>query len=245
MHHSDDLMFGPVYVGGNSNNSAGSSPMGLGVGPMGRVYIFDAVPLAKNTTNLATAQAVAGAGNLTLTAGTGVTSTTDATGVVRLVLDCERCVDVVSSNAGDTTQTVTVYGYDRYGFPMSQAVALNGVTRVATTKAFKQIYRIAVSAAAAGNVSAGTTDVIGLPYRLLSRDYIVGANFNATAVALSAFTIADATSPATTATTDVRGLLTLPSAADGIKRAVIAMALPAIACGPSATRVGAVGVTQV
>lgn len=242
MQISDDIQLGPVVLG--SVNAAGPSPMTVGVGPVGRVFVWDLVPLTKQASGLATAQAVAGAGNLTLTAGTGVTTTTDADGTVRYVLDCARCVDVVSANAGDTTQTVTVYGYDQYGQAMSQAVTLNGTTRVATTKAFKSVTRIAVSAATAGNVSAGTTDVIGLPYRLLSRDYIVGSNFNATAVALSAYTAADVTSPATTTTNDVRGTITLPSAADGTKRLVAAIALPAIAAGPNATRVGAAGVTQ-
>lgn len=238
-HFSDDLMLGPVFAGGPMNSN-----MELGVGPMGRVHIFDVVPLTKNTTGLAAAQAVAGAGNLTLTAGTGVTSAS-ADGVTRLVLDTPRCVDVVSSNAGDTTQTATIYGYDQYGQSMTQLVTLNGTSRVATTKAFKSVYRIAISAACTGNASAGTTDVIGLPYRVTTRDYIVGSNFNATAVALTAYTVADVTSPATNATGDVRGTLTLPSASDGTKRAVVAIALPAIAAGPNATRTGAVGVDQV
>jgi len=34
------------------------------------------------------------------------------------------------------------------------------------------------------------------------------------------------------------------SAADGIKRLVMEIALPAIAAGPNATRIGALGVTQ-
>lgn len=240
MQVSDDLYLGPVVSG---TVSAGPAPMELGVGPMGRVYVWDAVPLTLQTSGLAIAQAVASAGNLTLTAGTGVTTTVDATGTTRYVLDVPRCVDVVSSSAGDTTQTVTFYGYDQYGQAMRQAVTANGTSRVPSTKAFKSITRIAVSAAAAGNISAGFTDTIGFPIRLLSRDYVIGGNFNATAVALSAYTVAD-TNTATTTTGDVRGRFTLPSAADGAKRLVIAIAVPGIACGPSATRVGAFGVTQ-
>ena len=60
--------------------------------------------------------------------------------------------------------------------------------------------------------------------------------------------VADTTSPATTSTTDVRGYVKaagLSGAADGTKRLVMAIALPAIAVGPNATRVGAFGVTQV
>lgn len=243
MHISDDIYLGPVQT--QTNISAGPSPMELGFGPMGRVYMFDAVPVAKNTTGLAAAQARGAAGDMTLTAGTGVTASVDAFGVTRLVMDVARCVDVVSANVGDTTQTVTVYGYDQYGQAMTQAVTLNGTTRVATTKAFKSVYRIAVSAATAGNISAGTTDTIGLPCRLLSKDYVVGSNFNATAVALSAYTAAVTTDPATTTTGDVRGTIALPSAADGTKRLVAAIAMPAIAVGPQATRVGLLGVTQV
>lgn len=236
MQISDDLMLGPVVSGGV--NTAGPSPMEVGVGPMGRTHIFDVVPLALNLTGIAAAQAVAAAGDLTLTAGTGVTLSNG-----RYVLDCPRCVDILSSNAGDTTQTATVYGYDQYGQAMSELIAFNGTTRVAGQKAFKSVTRVAISALMAGNASVGTTDVIGLPYRLLSKDYII-FNYNATVGLLAAVAAADTTSPATTTTNDVRGTITLASAADGAKRLVAFLALPAIACGPSATRVGACGVTQ-
>ena len=236
MQISDDLQLGPVVTGGS--NSDGPSLMERGVGPMGRVYVYDVVPVALNLLGLAAAQAVATAKDLTLTAGTGVTLSNG-----RYVLDTARCVDVVSAGAGDTTQTVTFYGFDIYGQAMTQAVTANGVTRVATTKAFKSITRISVSAATAGNISAGTTDVIGLPYRVVSRDYI-NFNYNATVGLLAAVTVAVQTSPATAVTGDVRGTITLASASDGAKRVVATIALPAIACGPNATRIGAVGVDQ-
>jgi len=237
MQISDDLMLGPVVPGGPGNVD-GPSPMPMGVGPMGRVYVFDVVPLALNLTGLATAQAVAGAGNLTLTAGTGVTQSNG-----RFVLDTPRCVDIVSSGAGDTTQTALVSGYDQYGQPMSELIAFNGVTRVAGQKAFKSVTSVAISAVMAGNASVGTTDIIGLPYRVVSRDYIT-FNYNATVGLLAAVTVADVTSPATTTTNDVRGTVTLASASDGVKRLVSMLAMPALACGPNATRIGALGVTQ-
>lgn len=239
---SDNLYLGPAqtYMGAGD----APSPSELGVGPMGRCYVWDVVPLALNLTGLAAAQAVAGAGNLTLTAGTGVTTSVGADGVTRYVLDCARCVDILSSNAGDTTQTATVYGYDIYNQPMTEVITFNGTTRAAGQKAFKSVYRVAISAALAGNGSVGFTDIIGCPVRLLSKDYVSGIVYNATVVALAAVTAADTTSPATTTTNDVRGTVTLPSAADGSKRLVAMIAVPAIACGPTATRVGALGVTQ-
>lgn len=249
MQISDDLYLGTAVAGG-ATTSGGPSPMEVGVGPMGRVYIFDVVPLALQAAGLAAAQAVAGAGNLTLTAGTGVTSTVDANGVTRYVLDTARSVSLVSANAGDTTQTATVYGYDIYGQAMSQAVALNGTTTVKSTKMFKSVYRIAISAATAGNISAGYGDDIGLPVRLTDLGYTMSLMFNGAAVTISSTNVgvADATSPATTSTTDVRGYVKaagLSGGANGTKRLVATFALPALAVGPNATRVGAYGVTQV
>lgn len=223
-----------------------SNPGGKGIGPMGRVYVFDIVPLTLQAAGLAAAQAVAGAGNLTLTAGTGVTTTTLADGTTAYVLDVSRCVSLVSSDAGDTTQTATVTGYDRYGQKLSADVALNGTTTVATTKAFKMITQIAISAAAAGNISAGYNNKFGLPVRVTDAGYVVQVKWDNTLAAnAGTFVAADTTSPATTATTDVRGCYTpAGNAADGSRRLVMAIALPAIACGRDATRVGALGVNQ-
>jgi hypothetical protein len=188
---------------------------------------------------------VAGAGNLTLTAGTGVTTTVTAEGTTLYVLDTPRGVSIDSSDAGDTTQTATFYGYDFYGQAMSEAIALNGTTQVNGQKAFKSIYRIAISAACAGNVNAGFTDVLGLPVRVTDVGYVISAKWAATLAAdAGTFAAADTTSPATTTTNDVRGTYVPSSAANGSRRLVMAIALPALAVGPQATRVGALGVTQ-
>lgn len=240
---SDDLYLGPVIRGGAVSD--GPSPMDIGIGPLGRVYIFDVVPLTLQASGLATAQAVAAAGNLTLTAGTGVT-TSVVNGETRYVLDTPRAVTIDSSDAGDTTQTATVFGYDLYGQPMSEAIAFNGTTEVSGTKAFKSVTRIAISAALAGNANAGFNDKLGLPIRVTNAVYIIAVKWASTlADDAGTFAAADVTSPATTTTDDVRGTYIPSSAADGSKRLMVAIAVPAIACGPNATRVGALGVTQV
>lgn len=242
MHISDDLMLGPVNSG--KSNTDGSSPMELGVGPMGRVYVFDAAPLTLQAAGLASSQNPGSGASFTLTAGTGVTTTTDLNGTVRYVLDVPRCVTITATGANTATYLVT--GYDQYGQRMSETFAAPSTSTVTGSKMFKSIISVTNANATAGTngLTVGFGDRIGLPYRVTSRDYIVGSNFNATAVALSAYTVADTTSPATVSTTDVRGFITLPSAADGTKRLVVCIAIPAIGCGPNATRVGALGVTQ-
>lgn len=239
----DDIFLGSAY--GPNPADGNPAPMEQGVGPMGRVYVFDVVPLTLQTSGLATAQAVGAAGNLTLTAGTGVTTTVDATGTTRYVLDTPRCLTLVSAGAGDTTQTATFFGYDVYGAPMSFAITMNGTTPVVTTKAFKSVTRIAISAATAGNVNAGFNDRLGLPVRVTDVGYVISAKWAATlAEDAGTFVAAVTTDPATTVTGDVRGLYTPSSAANGTRRLVMAIALPALAVGPQATRVGAFGVTQ-
>jgi hypothetical protein len=244
MQLSDDIYLGPVWDGGGSL-SVGPSPMELGVGPMGRVFVFDVVPVVLQAAGLAASQNPGSGASFTLAAGTGVTTSTPITGQTRYVLDTPRSVTIAA--AGANTATYKVSGFDVYGQPMSQTLAAPTTSTVTTTKAFKSVVSVTNANATAGTngITVGFSDVIGLPYRLLSKDYVVSNTFNATAVALSAVTAADTTSPATVSTGDVCGTVTLPSGADGTKRLVVCMALPGIACGPNATRIGAVGVTQV
>lgn len=173
------------------------------------IFNYVLTPVALATNNIALSQAVAGAGNLTLN-GALVTN-----GVA--VLDVARNTQIVSSNAGDTTQTVTITGLDYYGVPTVETATLNGTTVVFTLKAFKSISNIAVSAVLVGNITVGTHDKFGLPYAASSRLY--AQTFWDTAfVTTGTFTAAVATSPATAITGDVRGTFWPPSASDGAKQ---------------------------
>lgn len=62
-------------------------------------------------------------------------------------------VEIVSSAAGDTTQTVTVYGRDAAGVLISDVKTLNGTTAVAVTGTFERILRAVVSGAHTGTVT--------------------------------------------------------------------------------------------
>ena len=200
-HFSDGVRAGRNFA----NNGTANQP-GVFMSP---INVYDIVPIALSATAVAAAQAVAGAGNLTINGG-------QASGGVATFL-VARCVSIVSSNAGDTTQTATVTGTDVYGIPMTETIAFNGTTTVNGKKAFKTVTRVAISAALAGNASVGTTDIFGLPIRADSRNYVLTA-WNGAFVTTGTFVAADTTSPATATTGDVRGTFAVPNAADGVKR---------------------------
>ena len=231
---SDDLWIG-VATGPQLNSYAGPGAVFAGVGPLGRVYIFDIVP-AKSATAVCAAQAVAAAGNATINGAS-------ATGGVA-TFDYARTVNVDSTDVGDTTQTVTVTGTDYWGQAQTETIALNGTTLVAGQKSFKTITAVAVSALLTGNLTVGNEDVFGLPYRVTDAGYLLRTGW-AGAVANDAgtFAAADTTSPATATTNDVRGTYAPSSAADGSRRLVLALGLTGLQAGPNATQTGAVGVT--
>lgn len=105
--------------------------------------------VAAAATGLALAQAVGAAGNLALTGTLISGGVYTGTGARRMV--------AVSTDAGDTTQTLTFTGTDRNGYAITEVLALNGVTIVTTNNDFLTVSRIAVSALTVGNISAGTS----------------------------------------------------------------------------------------
>lgn len=243
---SDDLFLGSAqtYMGINANSALGDpSPMDVGVGPLGRIYVWDTVPAAKATNNLVTSTTPAAAGSLTLTAGAGVTAVTLTNGSTAYQLDVPRAVSVTAA-ASATTRNFTVSGFDYYGQAMSEVIASTAGATVNGKKAFFQITGITVSGATSTAITVGTTDIIGCPVRFNNKGYLARVGWdNTLAEDAATVVVADATT-ATTTTGDVRGTVVPSSACDGSKRLVVAVLLTAIQCGPNATRAGALGVTQ-
>jgi len=198
-HVSDGLR-----VGANFDTNGNAVDPG---GPLSPIYAYNVVPIALVTDGIALAQAVAAAGDLTLNGSLA------SGGAV--TLDVPRNV-IIDSSGADTTQTATVYGYDVYGIPMSEAIAFNGTTAVAGKKAFKRVTRIAIDILMAGNAFVGTGDVLGLPYFTSSRNYVLTA-YDGAFVTTGTY-VAGVTTTATTTTGDVRGTYTPPSATDAAKR---------------------------
>jgi hypothetical protein len=327
---------GAINIFASGNALLGDpAPMDLGVGPMGRTFMWDVIPQALVANNIAASQTPAAAGNLTLTAGTSTKSFTRTDGTTVVQLDCARAVSVTTATAAATTLagvaitgtggqisytsqsglvsgqrmtisgtlggtgsitgysnpttyiltavtattatltttagaavvttagtptgltytlsvapvTVTVTGWDYYGQPMSEAITSSAAVSTAVNgkKAFYQVSTVSVSAATGTALTVGTTDILGIPVRVVDAGYIVGLGW-ANALArdtggLSAFVQAD-TATATTTTGDVRGTYVPSTATNGIRRLVMTVGCNAIMVGPNATRVGALGVTQ-
>lgn len=236
---------GAINVFASGNALLGDpAPMDLGVGPMGRVYVWDVIPQALVANNIATAQTTSS--TITLTAGTSVKSVQNAAGQTVLQLDCARAVSIVSGTGTLTNRNVTITGYDYYGQPMSEVIATGTVqsTTVNGKKAFYQILSASISGALGATIAIGTTDIIGLPVRVVDAGYLVGLGWaNASTRATVTFVQAD-TAAATTTTGDVRGTVVPSSSTNGTSRLVVTIACNAIMVGPNATRQGALGVNQ-
>jgi hypothetical protein len=220
------------------------SPMDLGVGPLGRIYVWDVIPQALVANNIAAAQTTSA--SIALTAGTSVKSVVRNDGTTVLQLDLPRAVSIVSGTGTLTNRNVTISGYDYYGQAMSEVIATGTVqsTTVKGKKAFFQISSATISGALGATIAIGTTDILGLPVRVFNVAYIASVKSNNTLAQDAGTFVAADTATATTTTGDVRGTYVPATASDGIVRTVMGILLPGIAVGPNATRVGALGVTQ-
>jgi hypothetical protein len=218
------------------------APMDLGVGPLGRVYIWDCIPQALQTANIAASQTASAAGAVVLTAGTSAKTVINASGVSVIQLNTPRALQI---NTSTTARSITISGYDYFGQAMTETITVaTAGTAKSGKKAFYQVASATISGSATA-VTIGTTDILGLPVRAIDAGYVVKVGWNNTlAQDAGTFVAADMTTPATATTGDVRGTYTPSSASDGTKRLVMTIAIPAIGCGPNATRVGALGVTQ-
>jgi hypothetical protein len=308
------------------------APMDLGVGPVGRIYVWDVIPQALVANNVAASQTPVAAGSLTLTAGTSVKSVVRTDGTTALQVDIPRALKVTTGTATGSTlasvviggtggqitftsnasvftgqymtisgslggtgtitgytspttyiltavtatsatltttagaavvttagtptgltytlgaapQTITISGYDYYGQAMSEAITSSSAVSTAVNgkKAFFQINSITTGGATGTALTVGTTDILGLPVRVFNVAYIASVKSNSTLAQDAGTFVAADTATATTTTGDVRGTYVPATASNGIVRTVMGILLPAIAVGPNATRVGAVGVNQ-
>lgn len=154
-----------------------------------------------------------------------------------------RCVSVTGVGSG-SGGTVTIKGYDIYGLPMTQTVTVAaGANTVNTTKAFKVVTSVTPNFTDTHTLAVGTADIFG--FGILASffgDCLINWN-SALVTATTGFVAADATSPATATTGDVRGTYAVQSASDGTKRLqmFVAPTLGGLVTNPT---IGLFGVTN-
>lgn len=241
-------IFDNLHIGAASTGVGPQTSGGFGFGPIGRIYVYDIVPLTLNAVAYAASQSPGSAKAVTLSAGTGVTKSTYQ-GLTIYSADVPRAV-TITSGADESANTITVKGFDTYGAAMTQSLAGGATATVTTTKAFKSIYSVTSSANFAGTITVGTADVFGLPVAVVDAGYIIHAGWNNTLADNAGTFVAAVATTASATTGDVRGTYAQAGAAsNGTRRLVISIALSDLNIGGDTqangqTVVGVLGVTQ-
>ena len=187
---SDDLFLGAAqsYVGTNTTSNLGNpSPMSLGFGPMGRVYLLDETPATVTTAAVlaavtpASATTYSGTQLAAASASAGTSRVTLYDGSVVLQLDYPRAVSVTTASGSPTSANITISGYDYYGQAMTEIIQSGAVASTTTNgrKAFFQISSVAFSGGTTVAVSVDTTKIMGLPAKVTDPAYVLTAKFSA------------------------------------------------------------------
>jgi hypothetical protein len=152
----------------------------------------------------------------------------------------------VHSAGDDHLGTISIVGWDVYGYPMHETITLGNAATVQGKKAFKFIASATPAGTLSGsNIGVGQGDVYGCPIVLNAVTGLSGFWNNLIITGAGTAVAADTTSPATATTGDVRGTYLTGSASDGTKRLQLVMhpSLGAVSAA-NALVTGLVGVTQ-
>jgi hypothetical protein len=144
-----------------------------------------------------------------------------------------RALSVTSGGTIASGYTVTITGFDIYGVPMTETIAVpTSATTINGKKAFKYVASATLNKSGAGTpgstISIGTTDILGINLKAELWEYM-NVFANGAFVSTSTGWTAGVTTTATATTGDVRGTYALQSGAtsDGIRRVAMFTSLPA------------------
>jgi hypothetical protein len=232
------------------------------------IQLSDYAPGTASTTSLASSANISTATSVTLTTSntyaittnssvTNATTGTNVTGLWRIdstpaqVAYSQGVVSVwdpanppigravsFATTSNLSAVNVTITGYDAYGYPIVNTIALPNNGTVYSTKTFKWITSVVTSTTSSSTFSVGVGDIYGLPVYVPYLPYVTLYWNNALATASSTFTAGSTLTTAGAA--DVRGTMQMASASDGTKR-MIAWAY--ISPANIATATGMFGVT--
>lgn len=224
---------------------------GAGAGLTGS-YTVSGAPVAAGTSG-SPITITALLGNSTLNAIAAERTPFGSAGTVQLwnpMALTARAVSITPTSGTPTANiNFTVSGYDIYGYPMTEVIALTTgstqSTAVSGKKAFKFVASVTPSVTDTVTYSVGTTDTFGLPIR---SDYFgdvlivyPGSGSTNVVTSVTGYTAA-VTTTATSTTGDVRGTYTVQTASSTNTNRLIIRQSPALYNIGSAT--GLFGVTQ-
>ena len=183
--HAESLFSGDASYGG------ARAKRGV---PLSKLLVVSlGAPAALDADGIVVSQAAASALELTLTAGAAD-------------LTHPRNITVDTTDASNTTQTVTVTGTDQYGEALVEVITVNGTTEVAGKKAFKTVTSCLTSVAlTAGEIFVGFGDILGLHYRVDAGGLLMAYLDSALDLTTSALLGTLATAVSTTATSTAFG----------------------------------------
>lgn len=208
---------GQWIVVGSVGNAGGTLPLITQVVSVGATTITMA-----NAAAATNATAPVGSGNVFTTLGGNNTATAHtpylAAGLARILDPLQttsRGVGILGVTGG-TGGNVTIRGYDMYGQPQSEVIAVGaGATTTYSKKTYKWFLSATPAFSDAHNYTVLLSDVFGFAVRADRWEYTNLFWNGAFLTASTGWLAGDQTSPATTATGDVRGTIQVGPAGGG------------------------------
>lgn len=184
--------------------------------PISPTRMYSGVPV---TGTLAAAQTITSA-QMTLTSLGGiVTTTTAVNGSTLYDLGMARTIVFTGQQTTVTAALLYISGYDPYLQALTQTITgPTGTGTAETLKTFRYVAGIYGSGNTVSAISAAVGDKMGLPYCVTSVDFVWMSWAGQKIVSSAGFSGAVTTVPSTSLLGDVRGVYTLSSASDGVKR---------------------------
>jgi hypothetical protein len=221
-HTSDGFRSGSILSGTNvistssiEANGVINTPCGYEIGGANGVmstprYTYTIKPLPASSSALFAIAAIPASGYLSLVANlTYVTPIRDATGTTLYKLDVPR--NIAFNFSAAPVVTITIWGYDYGGYPITEQITTGIATSYFTVNAFMSVRAIFFSAGTGPiTVSVGTGNGFGLPYYIFDTGcvdaYFAGAQIS-NAVPNTIIVGNSSDFPALITTTDARGLI--------------------------------------
>lgn len=213
---SDGLRLGAAGDETDSRISPVRSFSGGGIQgvPISPIRMHTVVPI---TGTLAALQTVTSA-NFTLSSAGGITTTTIG-GVLYYDLGTPRTLVFTGGATPQTAIVMFISGKDNYLQTLTQTMTgPTGTGTAETLKAFQYVAGVFASGNTTSTISIAVGDRFGLPFCVTSVDFAYFSWAGTKVTSSTGFSGAVTTSPSTATLGDVRGLYSVSSASDGVKR---------------------------